>query len=213
MVIRALLLGDIEKALYHPLNAVSGLIQDILAPDYEVTATVDYNCMALEQLADYNLFISYTDCWTLDIQDTWAESVAQYVRGGGSLLVLHSGISLARNDKLLPVIGGRFTEHPPYQSLTLEAAVHDHPIIIEDMEAFTVNDEPYRYEMCLTPEQRDRVTLLEYRFEDQVYAAGWAHRFGEGRVVYLMPGHDAGPFRNPVYRKLIRSAADWLQQR
>lgn len=213
MVKRALLLGDIEKAPYHPLNAVSGLMQDILAPDYEVTTTVDYDCMAQEPLAEYDLFISYTDCWTEDIQDSWAESLAQYVRGGGSLLVLHTGISLARNDKLLPVIGGKFTEHPPYQSLTVEAAIHEHPIIIEDMEAFTIDDEPYRYDICLSRDQQDRVTLLEYAFEEQVYAAGWAHGFGDGRVVYLMPGHDAGPFRNPVYRKLIRSAAEWLQQR
>lgn len=42
--------------------------------------------------------------------------------------------------------------------------------------------------------------------------AGWVRRAGRGRVVYLMPGHTAAEFDEPVYSRLIANAIVWAPQ-
>jgi hypothetical protein len=37
-------------------------------------------------------------------------------------------------------------------------------------------------------------------------SAGWIKQTGKGRVIYLMPGHTAGDFENPVYGRIVLNA-------
>lgn len=41
----------------------------------------------------------------------------------------------------------------------------------------------------------------------------WARQSGASRVVYLQPGDDAKTLGNPVYRRLVRNAVDWVGRR
>ena len=51
---------------------------------------------------------------------------------------------------------------------------------------------------------------LEYKEFGTTSAAGWAYDYGEGRVVYLAPGHLISAMWNPEYEKLQRNAMRWL---
>lgn len=205
--ISALLVGDVTNPPWHPLEPVREQLEAILGDAFAIEATEDYDRMAALDKAVHPLFISYTDCWDKSLTPEQTAGVLRYVAGGGGLLVIHSGISLQQSYELLQVVGGKFTEHPPYQTLNY-CRVGDHPLL-DGVDDFTVDEEPYMYEFDpYTP----RNVFLEYEFEGRRIPAGWEHRFGLGKVVYLQPGHHAPSFDPPAYRRLVQNAARWCVQ-
>jgi type 1 glutamine amidotransferase len=72
---------------------------------------------------------------------------------------------------------------------------------------FDMQEEPYQF---IFDQFTEKTILLEYHFEDKVLPAAWAHQFGMGKVVYLMPGHNLEVFKNDVYRRIILQSAQWL---
>ncbi|MNE91636.1 Trehalose utilization [compost metagenome] len=83
--------------------------------------------------------------------------------------------------------------------------MHEHDIT-EGIEDFKLDEEPYRFEFDPFTE---KTVLLEYEADGETYPAAWCHRYGQGRVVFLMPGHHEPTFRHPAVRKLILGAATW----
>ncbi len=142
------------------------------------------------------LTVSVADEWDRPISDQAAGRLVEWVHGGGNLLVLHHGISLQARPELAALIGGRFAGHPPAGVLTFR---------VPGGAPWTMTDEPYRFEAV-----GDVVPLLEYEHEGHWYLAGWEHRAGLGRVVYLMPGHVPQNFSDAAYRDLILSHRDRL---
>jgi type 1 glutamine amidotransferase len=45
--------------------------------------------------------------------------------------------------------------------------------------------------------------------DDREQPVVWAHRFGDGRVVYDGFGHDAASINDPHHAALLRAAARW----
>ncbi|NQX63404.1 ThuA domain-containing protein [Paenibacillus qinlingensis] len=203
-----LVLGHYTNPKHHPLYDVDIELQDILGRDWHVVCTEDYDVLLPERIAAFDVVISYTDCWRTSITDDQAEGLLGFVTSGGGLLALHNGISLQHRFDLCQLIGGFFTGHPPFRDITIRPAssASEHPIT-QGIGAFTIADEPYQFRFI---PHHDKTVLLEYDQEDQVVPAAWAHRFGFGRVVYLMPGHQAESFRHPVYREIIRNSSQWL---
>jgi len=207
---RLLLLGDDADAPWHPLAPARRELEAMLGNEWDMESTEEYG--RLTSLADgagqaaCELFVSYTDCWNRDIPAEQAAGLLRYVAGGGGLLVIHNGISLQRSYELAQLMGGKFTGHPPYQPLMYHAAAGtDHPVM-EGFRSFPLDEEPYLFELDpLTP----RDVFLEFEFEGRRYPAGWSHRYGLGRVLYLQPGHHAPSFVPEPYRELIRRSARW----
>jgi uncharacterized protein len=204
---KAILLGDYTNPPYHPLDAIEQVLVDILKDQMTVAATEDYDILQAGNLNKINLCISYTDCWNKQVTSGQAAGLLSYVSGGGGLLVLHTGISLQKKYELCQMMGAKFTGHPPFQKLTFEifpAADHE---ILNGFEPFSVEDEPYQFEFDPFTE---KTILFEYSYENQRWPAAWAHEYGLGRIVYLMPGHTVASFQDPVYQKIIRNSAKWL---
>ncbi|MDR6552525.1 ThuA domain-containing protein [Paenibacillus qinlingensis] len=208
MTSNILVLGHYTEPKHHPLHGVDIELKDILGDEGYIVCTEDYDVLLRERITAFDVVISYTDCWRTAITDKQAAGLLAFVTGGGGLLALHNGISLQHRFDLCQLIGGYFTGHPPFREITIRpslgAAQHE---IIEGIESFTIADEPYQF--AFIPHS-DKTVLLEYDQENQVVPAAWAHRFGQGRVVYLMPGHQAESFRHPVYREIIRNSCRWL---
>jgi len=213
MVKKARLLGDEAKALYHPLSGPAEEIKRALETGFDLEITEEYDRMLSHSLQDLALFVSYTDCWSSAPSNEQAFGLLGYVEEGGGLLVVHTGISLCGNESLIPLIGGRFTGHPPYQSLefTIPPGLEEHPIV-RGIPGFELEDEPYRFEFDeyeAVPQRKGSTILLHYRHEDRLWPAAWCHTYGQGRVVYFMPGHRAEALRHPQAQAFLRAAAKW----
>jgi type 1 glutamine amidotransferase len=78
---------------------------------------------------------------------------------------------------------------------------------------FTLHDsEVYLNHKLLEP----RTVLLGLRYKDEKTGkvwmqehAGWVRPAGKGWIVYLMAGHSAKDFENPVYSRLVINSVIW----
>jgi uncharacterized protein len=200
---RALLLGtDRRTAPYHPIDPLAQRLPDILAPGYSVEqSTRPSDLMTIDE---FGLLVLYADLWDQPFAAEHAGAILSFVARGGGIVVVHAGLSVQSRSELAEMIGARFTGHPAQQDLLL-SPVAEHPIV-NDVEAFTIHDEPYMFE---TSGLAERLVFLEYALDGRQYAAGWLRDYGLGRVVFLMPGHAADSFEHPTYRRLLRNAAEW----
>jgi type 1 glutamine amidotransferase len=202
---RACILGDYTNPAWHPFVPIDKELTAILSDRIAVVCTEDYDSLESSRINDYDLYISYADKWKDAITREQTAGLLSFVSNGGGLVVIHSGISLQKRPEICHMIGAKFTGHPPYRSIDIEVAAPEHEIL-RGVEGFTINDEPYQFELVPYTE---RTVLLEYEHEGVKIPAAWAHEYGLGRVVYLMPGHDAGPFGISSYRTIIKQSCDW----
>lgn len=203
---KALALGHYTDARYHPFNDIDKELESIFEGRLQVESTDQYERLNTEELSSHRLFISYTEF--MREKPLPADQVAallSYVASGGGLLAIHNGISLQRNYELASMLGAAFTGHPPFTALPIGISAPDHPIM-QGIDAFTVDDEPYRF--AFNPLQRTTI-LAEYEHEGERWPAAWAHEYGLGRIVYLMPGHQLSAFKVDMYRKLILNGGLW----
>jgi uncharacterized protein len=204
---RVLLIGDTaELAPYHPLHRIEEELRSILGERFAVESHTAYRQIGLQELRSFGLCISYADCWGDTLSDTLAEGLSAYTEQGGSMLVIHNGISLQAHEELYRLVGAKFTGHPPYQTLSFRVAQPEHPVM-HGIPSFTLDEEPYQYEYH-TQAQLD--ILMEYECNGQTVPAVWVTHRGAGRLVYVMPGHHAPTFRHPIVRYLLRNCAEWL---
>jgi type 1 glutamine amidotransferase len=203
---KALALGHYTDARYHPFTDIDKELESIFEGRLQVESTEQYERLNTEELSSHRLFISYTEF--MREKPLPADQVAallSYVASGGGLLAIHNGISLQRNDELASMLGAVFTGHPAFTTLPVGISSPDHPIM-QGIDAFTVDDEPYRFAFNLL----QRTTILaEYEHEGERWPAAWAHEYGLGRIVYLMPGHQLSAFKVDMYRKLIYNSGLW----
>jgi type 1 glutamine amidotransferase len=207
--IKALALGSYSNVKYHPFKDVDREFENIFKGEVEVHCTEDLDSLNPETLAGYELIISYTEFSDQPLSPQQTAALISFVAGGGGLLVVHNGISLQRTQELGTVLGGYFTHHPEYTSLHIEFPQPDHPIV-QGMEAFAIDDEPYYFEM--QPHFKTTV-LAQYLHEGALREAAWCHGFGQGRVVYLMPGHHLPSFSVKPFRQLILRSGLWAAAR
>ncbi|MBP1961547.1 ThuA domain-containing protein [Paenibacillus aceris] len=208
-IINVCLIGDGTDAPWHPLEPARQQLADIFSGEFQLTATVDYQAFATLDHKQYPICISYTDCWNRDLTQEQTAGLLRYVAGGGSLLVLHNGISLQRSYELLQMIGAKFTGHPPYQQLAYFGSADNHPLL-KGVENFVLDEEPYLFEF--DPFTKKTV-FMEFEFEGKRYPAAWEHAYGLGKIVYLQPGHHAPSFQPEAYRRLLLNSMRWLSSR
>jgi len=204
--IKALALGNYTGAKYHPFTDVDKEIEAIFAGKIQVTSTDDYSLLCKDVLQDYNLFISYTEFMDEPLSAESTASLLSFVAKGGGILAIHNGISLQRNQELASMLGARFTGHPPFRTLSVHINKDAINPIVNELEDFKIDDEPYLFEM---DSLLDTTVLAHYEHKGEIKPAAWAHSFGLGRVVYLMPGHQLSSFHVDAYREMILQGGLW----
>lgn len=201
---KAIAFGDYTDPDWHQFTAIDAELGTILAEEVELTCTEDYGGLARDELAAYDLIITYADRWKAKSTPELVDAVLAFVAGGGGMLCLHNGI-IVSDYELTQMYGGIFTMHPPYETLQFRVPATEHPIL-EGISDFAMGEEPYQFDLDPFTE---RTALLEYEYEGRRWPAAWAHRFAKGRVVYLAPGHNVESFQHPMFRRLIANGARW----
>ncbi|NLK86746.1 MAG: ThuA domain-containing protein [Clostridiaceae bacterium] len=198
---KAIILGNYTNVSYHPLKGPDKELKEILKT-FETELTEDYDRFRETSLRSFDLCVSYTED---RLSDEQVAGLCSYVLNGGGLLAIHNGISVNARYEAAHLIGGRFSSHPDQKVLTYKPVGTGHAIL-EGIESFSMQEEPYQFDIDNLIET---TVLLEYESEGRQWPAAWAHSYGLGRVVYLSPGHIADSFMDPVYRKLILQSALW----
>ncbi|MNF96425.1 Trehalose utilization [compost metagenome] len=200
---------------------------------FSVETSEDAAVLVSSLSSDVDLFLSYADRWSETVTDEQADALLSFIQGGGGLLSLHCGISLATHPKLRPLFGGRFVSHPEFQPLAYSPAgpsAAEQAELAESaggeaaeggaadgrtlaalrasLQPFVIDEEPYMYEFADAP-QGDREVLLYYAFEGQLYPALWTQTYGRGRIVNVQPGHTAQALQHPAVQRMLASAAKW----
>jgi type 1 glutamine amidotransferase len=143
------------------------------------------------------------------------KSFAEFLRGGGGLVVIHAGVASFRDwPEFGNLIGARFDNHPwgAGSTVVLRVEEPEHPLTAAFKEPlFIVTDEIYqvtdpysrqnlRVLLSLdpgrtrtTPEQKKNVHR-----QDQDFAMTWIKNYGQGRVFYCALGHQHELFWNPI---------------
>jgi type 1 glutamine amidotransferase len=130
--------------------------------------------------------------------------LADYVRRGNGLLIIHGGTSRYGGlPAMRALAGGAFLNHPPECDVTLEPQpAHE---LARGVDAFTVCDE--HYAMAFEGSPAD--VFLNSRSEHGVQPAGWTRSAGNGRICVLTPGHNLAVWRHPSFQKLLLNTLRW----
>jgi type 1 glutamine amidotransferase len=143
------------------------------------------------------------------------KSLADFVRRGGGLVVLHAGIASFREwPEFGDIVGARFDNHPwgAGSTVVLRIEEPDHPLTAAFKEPyFVVTDEIYQVTEPYSRQNlrvlvsvdpvRSRITPEQKKLihrSDMDFAMTWVKNYGKGRVFYCALGHEHELFWNPV---------------
>ena len=205
---KAILFGDYDSPHFHPVNEIDKVIISILQDDLEVSSTEEYGSLTKDDLAKFDLVISYADRWKERTSPNLVHAILSYVSGGGSLLAIHNGIHMGANFELAQMLGAKFDKHPEYTTLEFQLIEPRHPIT-QDMDSWSMGEEPNQFifdDLC------EKTVFLEYTLDGKKWPAGWAIEYGLGRIVYLAPGHDLRSFQNSSFQEIILRSSRWVRR-
>lgn len=205
--------------LWHPFDGFAAAMKALLAPaGYVVESTYDLDRLAHLPDSGYDLVLSYTslskhregmnDTTPERLTDEQVAGLAQWVRGGGGLLAVHSATVVGGSSPdYEALLGGAFLSHPPQFAFTVYPLPTQHPMM-DGIEAFSVHDEFYiqRFD----PAVQVHMVALD---RGTAYPMVWTKCEGAGRVAHIAMGHSELVWEVPMYRRLMLQAAAWLLAR
>ena len=117
---RALILASEKSAEWHPWSTVRDAVLAAFIPDFTCMVAID-RVPALDEIDGLDLVVNLLDVWEKPVPEALVSLLSSWISGGGGLLSVHQGISLARDPRLLPLLGARFDGHPPICPLHFHA--------------------------------------------------------------------------------------------
>lgn len=175
-----------------------------------------------EDISDwpYEVIILYN--MSQKISEKRRDNFLELLNQGVGLVVLHHAIAAFQEwPEYVKIIGTKYwlqdttTEdgvfHPISQwkhDVAMEFHIEDpdHPIVA-GMEDFILIDETYKGHDV----EADNHLLLSCETEGSQKEVAWVRHYGNARVCYIQPGHDAQSFNNPIYRQLVAQAIQWAR--
>jgi type 1 glutamine amidotransferase len=208
------LIGD----RYHsPIYIRDGLAPAFVRENIPITFIENVEALTADALKDYQLLIILRDGmnwpngydkepvkWMTDAQQ---QAIWDFVNRGGGFLALHNSQGIYPPGGLYyKLFGGDYGGHPKPYTFTVRIENKNHPVTagVEDFEIF---DEQHTVKYYLDREHLLMRSIARDNLESQ---AGWWREVGQGRFVYLAPGHTPEALGHPLMQRLIRNSLNWL---
>jgi type 1 glutamine amidotransferase len=132
-------------------------------------------------------------------------ALSHYVRAGGGLVAVHSGIASYKDwPAMRAVLGGVFINHPPPCAI-IAVPTRSHPLTAGAERPFAIHDE--HYHVALEDPTAD--IFLHTCSEHGVQPAGWTRREKRGRVAVLTPGHFPEVWLTSGFQQLLVNLLGW----
>ena len=148
------------------------------------------------------------------------ENLAEFVRGGKGLVVLHFGVyAFSGWDEYAKIIGriwvGRVSGqkvsgHGPRGKFTVRVTAKEHPAV-RGIESFEADDELYAKLVGDAP--IDVLLEADSDWSGRTEPIAWVTRYGEGRVFVNVLGHDVAAREIAAVRRLTRQGVEWAAGR
>ncbi|RXI96662.1 trehalose utilization [Anaerobacillus alkaliphilus] len=141
--------------------------------------------------------------------ETWMDPltekiICEYVKNGGSWIAWHSGLaSYPTQGDYLSMTRGYFIRHPEIHQLVNYRV--SGAKLIDPSYDFAIIDEHY-FVHCNEAETN---VFLRSESIDGASIAGWAHEYGEGRVVCLTPAHLKEGLLHPNMTRMLAQVIKW----
>lgn len=204
------LVGD----FYHPADYLTTGLKNILEQEYSLIIKNSYQEIPWKELEKYDVFIlaasgklrpeESDELWITDEKE---ELIEKYVSGGGKLLVLHCGLAdYPLKGRLRQVVKGHFLEHPAEHPEIIVSPIDNKKDLAKGISEFKIIDEQYFVDV----DEGDTVIFLKAESKEHGTAiAGWAHRYNEGKVYSLTPGHTLEVLSHEMMQNLIIEGVNW----
>lgn len=193
------------------IDIISEILKDIVSID----VTNDLEELNLENLANYDLLISYS--LFLTPNNAQLDAIDSFIASGNSFLTIHCGIlSLLNWQKYEELIGGIFIGGPSIEPARFNVSttnmefwgydykfrnITEHPVS-KAVDDFIIEDELYSFQ----PSSKEFYVIA--RAEN--HPVMWWHPFGNGRVMCLTLGHSREAMQTEGYQQLLRNGTRWL---
>ncbi|MCH8046513.1 MAG: ThuA domain-containing protein [Planctomycetes bacterium] len=178
------------------------------------TVKVSESVEAFETLStkDYDVVVLNYGFWKApDPSDKGKQGLLDYVKGGGSLVANHFACSSFQKwDEYAELLGRVWKKgvggHGPKGKFTVKIRDKDHPIT-KGLKAFETDDELYAK---LSGAAAIEVLATAYsdwsKNEEPIV---FVKKYGQGRVVHNVLGHDRRAREIPAYRTLLIRSVEW----
>ncbi len=135
-----------------------------------------------------------------------------FVREGGGLVAVHTApICFDDWTEWGDIVGGAWrwgvSSHPPYGPVTAEI-VGAHPVVEGLPARIELDDEVYG-DLAVSDDV-EVLAVAKRHADDADQPVVWAHRFGDGRVVFDGFGHDARSIEHPANARILGQAVTWV---
>jgi type 1 glutamine amidotransferase len=153
------------------------------------------------------------------VTEGFGEAVEQFVSAGGSLLALHNSLSVSTfSPAYRRLTKGVYDGHPPERNWTVRTAAPGHELL-EGVSDFVLTDEQHfpvydgdPADVLLRGSNTDGLRFgsdsgLEATTDSVV---AWAHRYGSGRVLVNVIGHNLDALWKPSSMRFQLNAMSWL---
>lgn len=155
----------------------------------------------LDRISGENLekldILAFATTGDLAFDDEQKQAILDFVKGGKGFLGIHNATDTCYDwPEYGEMLGGYFNGHPWHEEVTVIVEDGDHPATRMLGESFRVAEEVYTFKSwdrdkthVLMRLDNDSVDVSRGNRDDQDYALGWCHEYGEGRVMYTGLGH------------------------
>jgi hypothetical protein len=200
------------------LEFVSGLGHEtdlVDDPDEAAAALAEFDALVVDGLwwrMIGEAYDQWRDDYAYSSSAATRDALSSFVRAGGGMLAMHTAsISFDDWPEWGRIVGGAWrwgvSSHPPYGPVSVRI-VADHPVVSGLPPTIELDDEIYG-DLALCDEI-EVLAVCRRGEDDDDQPVVWAHRFGEGRVVYDGFGHDVASIRHPQHARLLQQALAWI---
>jgi type 1 glutamine amidotransferase len=143
------------------------------------------------------------------LNETQKSGLLEVIRGGVGVVAIHASYySFPEWDQCRQIYGATFIKHEDVD-IMIEVRVTDknHPVTRKLPESFETHSELYQS----TPLAADcrLLAVAKEKGTRQEYPSVWTKKYGDGRVVTILPAHWPDSYRSRDFQKLIVEGVRW----
>jgi len=183
---------------------------------FDTVTTARSRLITAERLASVDVLVMACT-GELPWSDEQKQAFVDFVQGGKGIVGIHNATDTFYEwDQYGEIIGGYFAAHPWTQEVTINVEQPDHPAVAMLGGSFHVREEVYTFKNwdrnkvhVLMSLDNGCVDLAKGTRDDNDYAMGWCHEYGQGRVIYTALGHFDDLWEQPWFLEHVLACIKW----